>query len=205
LSAKRPPRLATWLAQHLVIDRRRDSLIGDLLERYGERKSNAWYWRQVLLTILACAIQDIADHKVLALRALFVGWALYYLSADVVMWLLPTVRTWVGQWITAQFWADHISFSLLVDVACVVTGWFVARLHPRHAVGMVCLFAVSVFLVLYGTIAWKLAAQPVPTYVPNRDLFIIPVLTVGQPLGVIIGGLCGTRSSPDPLPAVLAD
>ncbi len=202
MSARQPPRFATWLALHLLSGRRRDSLVGDLLERYGERPSNGWYWRQVLLAIVASATRDVAEHKVLALRALLVGWTLYYVSAEIVIRVLPTVRTWVGHWTPASFWADHIPFSLLVDSACAMSGWLVARLHRRTAVGMVSLFAGSVFLLVYGTIVWRLLAQPAPPWVvPPRDLVIIPLLTIGQPLGVVLGGLWGASQNPDASPA----
>jgi signal peptidase I len=49
MKALEPPRLATWLLQHAVSPYHRESLIGDLLETYRAGRTDAWYWRQVLL------------------------------------------------------------------------------------------------------------------------------------------------------------
>jgi len=49
---QQPPRVATWLAQHLMCGPRRESLLGDLIEQYRQGRSGIWYWRQVLGAIL---------------------------------------------------------------------------------------------------------------------------------------------------------
>jgi hypothetical protein len=49
----RPPQLAAWLFEHLTQREHRQALAGDLLEEYLRRRSNMWYWRQVLAAIVA--------------------------------------------------------------------------------------------------------------------------------------------------------
>ena len=61
MSASQPPRLASWLLHHLASSPQRESLAGDLIERYHEGQSATWYWRQVLSAILAGVIRDIRD------------------------------------------------------------------------------------------------------------------------------------------------
>jgi len=61
MSASRPPRLASWLLRHLASSPQRESLAGDLIERYHQGQSATWYWRQVLAAILAGAIRDIRE------------------------------------------------------------------------------------------------------------------------------------------------
>jgi hypothetical protein len=61
MSASQPPRLASWLLQHLVSSPQRESLAGDLIERYHQGRSATWYWRQVLAAILAGVIRDIRE------------------------------------------------------------------------------------------------------------------------------------------------
>jgi hypothetical protein len=61
MSASQPPRLASWLLHHLASSPQRESLAGDLIERYHQGRSAAWYWRQVLAAILAGRIRDIRD------------------------------------------------------------------------------------------------------------------------------------------------
>ena len=46
-----PPPLATWLLRHL--GKPNEALAGDLLEKYETKRSDAWYWRQVVFAIAA--------------------------------------------------------------------------------------------------------------------------------------------------------
>jgi hypothetical protein len=50
-----PPAVATWLVEHVARRYRRESLAGDLLEEYRAGRSSAWYWRQVLCSLIAAA------------------------------------------------------------------------------------------------------------------------------------------------------
>ena len=50
MRSSRPPVLAVWLFQHLTRREHREALAGDLLEEYS-RRSDSWYWRQVLAAI----------------------------------------------------------------------------------------------------------------------------------------------------------
>ena len=61
MSASQPPRLASWLLHHLASSPQRESLAGDLIERYHQGQSPTWYWRQVLAAILAGVIRDIRE------------------------------------------------------------------------------------------------------------------------------------------------
>src|ERR1700688_4363790 len=52
-TAARPPRLAVWLVDLFVFDRRGESIVGDLAEEFSELASasgiasaRSWYWRQ---------------------------------------------------------------------------------------------------------------------------------------------------------------
>jgi hypothetical protein len=47
-----PPKSALWLLRRLCPKRNREAITGDLLERFGERRSTGWFWRQVLVAIL---------------------------------------------------------------------------------------------------------------------------------------------------------
>src|SRR5580658_276016 len=52
MKSSKPPALATWLVEHLIPRGKNEALAGDLLEQFGDWRSAAWYWRQVLVAIL---------------------------------------------------------------------------------------------------------------------------------------------------------
>ena len=51
MTASRPPRLALHVLRALRVDD--ESLVGDIVEEFGARRSHLWLWRQVLGAILA--------------------------------------------------------------------------------------------------------------------------------------------------------
>ena len=55
MTPSRPPRLAAVLLGHFLADN--EPLAGDLLERFAERPSRLWFWRQVLMAIALRAFQ----------------------------------------------------------------------------------------------------------------------------------------------------
>jgi hypothetical protein len=83
-----PPTTATWLLEHLSSGRGNDSLKGDLMEEYRSGRSGAWYWRQVLMTIAVTFWKEISAHKLLAVRAVATGWAVWFLYVSLIApWL----------------------------------------------------------------------------------------------------------------------
>src|SRR5262245_31988649 len=58
-----PPKMATWLMKRFGCSADNDALIGDLAEHYARGKSAPWYWRQVLVAIVATAFSEVRGHK----------------------------------------------------------------------------------------------------------------------------------------------
>lgn len=50
MTASRPPRLALYVLRALGVDD--ESLVGDIVEEFGARRSHPWLWRQVLGAVL---------------------------------------------------------------------------------------------------------------------------------------------------------
>jgi hypothetical protein len=203
MKEQQPPRVATWLARLLVSGARGESLIGDLVEQYSQGRSWGWYWRQVLAAIVVGAVHDIATHKGLALRALTIGWALYYLLAFPVAWAGGIAENWVGEHVIAcepvsfwcQFWRNQLSAELLILVACAVSGSIVARLNRKHWVAMLGLYAASVLLFEYGMIAWLVSRGPAPGPVSRGALLLANLTVLLRPLCIFVGGAWAVQSA----------
>jgi hypothetical protein len=198
-----PPRIATWLAERFLTKRQRESLVGDLIEQYGEGRSVAWYWGQVLGAIVASTTEELVGHKVMALRALALGLGLYFLFSFPVSWMSATAQGWIGSALVScgpaafwcQFWSNQFSAELLVYAACALSGWIIARLHREHAIPAVCLFSAAVLVLEYGMIACLLAANPPPPGVPRTTVVLVSILSVlGRPVAVLFGGLSGVQN-----------
>jgi hypothetical protein len=182
MKSDRPPVLATRLLERLVSGPHGDALAGDLVEQYRHGRSGAWFWRQVVLAILAGVGKGVRDHKLLAVRAIAIGLACYLLSAFPIIWL--------AQWLANEgllrfFWSS----IWLTYTACAASGWFVARLHAAHQLAMVCVYATS--LLLFEWMRWGVgffigrAIHPV-----TPQLLAISVLVLfTRPLLVLLGGL----------------
>ena len=132
-----PPRLATWLLNRFVAPNNRDSLIGDLAEQYQQGRSRFWYWRQAIVAVAVTCVRDIRDHKLLAARALTVGWLVYWLASFPITWLARITRFWVESALSnaayysfwTVFWSGQFGDFTLVYIGCALSGWIVARLR----------------------------------------------------------------------------
>lgn len=212
MTATRPPRLATWVVERFVGGPRRDSLVGDLLEQYAQRRSAAWYWRQVVTAIAVSAARDISAHKRLAVRAVAMGWLAYALLSVPVHWLAEIAGLRMQDWIVSSghyaFWpvflAGPLSATVFSSLAGAAVGWLVARLHPTHAAAMVGLFSVSVALFECGLAAVMLSTQR-HAVMPQAALMLPMVLAMGTPVSVLIGGLWGARADEDSLNGMSPD
>jgi hypothetical protein len=210
MRATRPPRLSTWLLERFVGGPRRESLLGDLIEQYPRRRSAAWYWRQVVTAIVTSVATDISAHKLLAVRAVAVGWLAYAMLSIPVHWLAESVSQQMENWIVTSghysFWPVFLAgpplpATLFACIAAAAIGWMVARLHRTHAAPMVCLFSASVLLFELGFTGLMLATVATQSHapMPKAALMLLVVLNMGTPSSVLIGGLRTARPIEDSL------
>ena len=82
---RRPRRMATWLLQRLTSGPEREALAGDLFEHYQRGRSAAWYNAQVLWAIVAGAVYDVAQHDILAIRAVVIWYVLAWMTAELAL------------------------------------------------------------------------------------------------------------------------
>jgi hypothetical protein len=110
MRATPPPCLATWLLERLAPVEKRESLAGDLIEQHRNGRSASWYWRQTLTAILGGAAADIRAHKLLAVRAVMIGFAAMWAFSELarfslqILWALTSGGVYVGgHWISLSY------------------------------------------------------------------------------------------------------
>jgi hypothetical protein len=198
MKSSRPPIVATWLLEHFLLDSRDTSLIGDLIEDYTQGHSRAWYWRQVLIAIAVGCWRDIRAHKLLAVRALAVGYAILVLEGRMLFTFVPhLVHKLEFLLPTTKF----PGFALLIissALTSAVSGWVVARFHRPHQTAMVFLFAALMGL-LHLRWPWPpeiyrlfLNSFSNPRYLPYLAVEFVRWILV--PICIVAGGLWSYRS-----------
>ena len=196
MSNAQPPRFASWLLTRFASGPQSESMMGDLVEQYRSGRSAAWYWRQVVSAVLAGAGRDLRTHKLLTLRAVAFGSLLYFLLSFPVNWLSVAARVRVIGWLAEtgrySYWSvllgAQLSSAIFVYLACVLSGWIVGRLHSRHSMAMVSVYALSVFVLESGMIAVGFATQGHPP-MPLAALMLPMALAMGRPISILAGGL----------------
>lgn len=201
-----PPRVATWLLRRLAGGPQPEAVLGDLIEQYQRRQSDAWYWRQTVASIAAGAVHDLREHYVFVVRAI----AVWYLLAWPAAAIAETVHGWFGveiwNWTVVQGWDTVRSLWFgrprwgippLLLMSCVnaaMIGWIIACLHRRHAAAVLlgcAAFSIGYLLVSRwsGRMLWPVVFGPMP-YVP---LIADLVALIGAPVSFVVGGLIGSR------------
>ena len=68
------PKFATWLLTQFGCGPANEAVIGDLEEQFRQHpRTRFWYWRQVLIAIMASAFQEIRTQKLRTLGALILA------------------------------------------------------------------------------------------------------------------------------------
>jgi len=187
----RPPSGATWLLHKFGC--RNEALSGDLLEEYSLGRSAAWYWRQVLATIVVGFGKEVRAHNLLAIRAIAVGWTAKCLIVNVVEvpWWRFLDRVLLANGVTQVSWWQHYYLYPLWLIHCVsaaACGWIVGRTHRGHRSAMVLVYLLTVHLWLLPEL-FRLTAD-----VLENHRFLPYLLTwfmefVFATVGILIGGL----------------
>ncbi|HEY6271682.1 MAG TPA: hypothetical protein VIX19_06765 [Terriglobales bacterium] len=105
-----PPTTATWMLKHLASAEGNEELEGDLLEEFQRRRSASWYWRQVLLAILAFP------------NASRIAWLTFWAAIFAAVWVsgLHTISSLMAHFrFQAAFgnWLDRESYGKTIWVA----------------------------------------------------------------------------------------
>ena len=186
----RPPVVATWLLVHFLSGPEQEHIVGDLVEAYRSGRSRIWYWKEVLAAIANGTYTATTERPILAVRALFVGWAVL-LFWDYVLGpaLAPLVRHFVRLSGYPLGPSMLIGFGLALSVR-VSSGWLVASFHRSHRTTTVLLFAASVFIYYLRWLpgVWRAAANTLtntrflPYFIYGLELqFVLPA-------AILLGG-----------------
>ena len=180
MSASQPPRLASWLLHHLASSPQRESLAGDLIERYHQGRSATWYWRQVLAAILAGVIRDIRDMDLHIKKVWLPGAAscLLFFGFYWILILLPFDKT--------RFQFISIPYLVLPFVGAL--GAYLSRRMKGSVVERIlaALFLVFTFVALFAVrIVYGLFFEGKPYMLPHflSGLSVTLVFIIG------VGGL----------------
>lgn len=107
MSTAQRPRLASWLLRRFVAGPQRESLIGDLDERFVSGRSSLWYWRQVVSAILVGVVRDLRQQQRLAIGSVMLTWAI------VIVWVESTLALYLWEPGSVK---DHFDRKLPVSV-----------------------------------------------------------------------------------------
>jgi hypothetical protein len=115
MTPKHPPRLASWILEHLTSDEQKNALSGDLMEEFRSGRSRGWYWRQVATAIIVSVV-----------RTLRINWFAVAFSA---LWALPLPALEIyfhremqlGRFFP-QRWSYPWPYSTICDIALTI-GW----------------------------------------------------------------------------------
>jgi len=136
--------IANWLFQRFNVDA---ALAGDILEEYERGHSRIWYLRQVLAALCVAPWNSLSHHKLLAIRAVFVGLAAEWVIC-VIGWSLIEPLLARRIMTSPAWWVEGLSFVLVTQTAI---GWVVARTHRAHQAAMLLTFLTCNLLLYAGT------------------------------------------------------
>jgi hypothetical protein len=171
MSPSYPPRLASALMRWM--GPRDEALVGDLFEAYRSGRSDWWYWRQVLASIVIGNVTVIRAHKVLALRAIVLGWGVWvlyanYLSGSVFTAARTALNFTEVLFVTGLldwFYVHNIDLPVAVLVAgptiltawigMFASGWLVGYFHRSHGASLVLAYLASLPVPTVGTVLWR--------------------------------------------------
>jgi hypothetical protein len=192
-----PPRLATWLLQRCGI---RESIVGDLLERFRQRPSRVWFWRQALVTILFDLLGQIRDHKLVVVRAVAMGIAIVWFMSWIMNPLLIAFWKFVWNWTVEN---NLETARALIPgpwlqpspraVVWFFSGWIVARTHRPYGVAAVFALGVAHVLAYWLLYAWFQFALDAIIRPPLNTLASSAYWLTMQCSLLFIGGLMGAN------------
>ena len=115
MNRSEPPRVATWMLEHLMLADGNDALAGDLLESFRAGRTAGWYWRQVFAAIALRALRSYKRHRFVILFA--TSWAMLSPAWDLILIRLRNHSNLGGfVWRLAWPWSTVCDFGLSTGI-----------------------------------------------------------------------------------------
>lgn len=185
-----PPAVAVWLLRSLYPERHREALIGDLLEKFGEGHSDAWFWRQVVVAILVGSPRW-SDIGVAAVGTGLIWW---------VPWtgLIPIAErtTWLN-WGAQARWLAVIEITTALAVLPV----FAWRLRLGQALGwrsLLKVFTISAALFAAGDLLTLSLCESNSTLGDSNARWLVILQLAWIFATLLFSASLGRRSPPGP-------
>jgi len=147
-----PVSVIVWLAERALLD---DALVGDMLEAYRRDGSRLRLAREFVGAIGSRIFSQANDHRLLAIRAIALGWLLQIGLGAVTRSSLMYLAHW-GY--SAELWLDQLlGFAVLPPLVLatnvagsLLIGWLVSRLHRPYGPSMTMLYVGALLLFMVG-------------------------------------------------------
>ena len=199
-----PPRVAVWCLTHLVRGERGQAILGDLLERFEEGETRAWFWRQTLATLAYGFARGVRDHGPTFAAALIATTVLFFVMRIVNSYVTGKIIDFQShgmleldpQW--SQRWGWRIALTIIGQLQTMswfaVMGWLVTRIHraqPRLIVVVSALVATALHLPVTIRLAHGLL-----THRRFLEYFIWDLVHLCLATGVlVVCGIWGSRAA----------
>jgi hypothetical protein len=160
----RPPALATWLFESLTRREHREALAGDLLEEYNRRRSDTWYWRQVLAAVVANFRTELRSRRVSVVFALVVcgviPWTQLFLNKGFQSFLVTGIQLkWPGSFLVGIALISVVQSTILLAALII----FIASTNGFHSRRFWIGFCAALFVLAVGnTVVAILQVLPWP-------------------------------------------
>jgi len=148
MKSSKPPALATWLVEHMNPGGRNEALAGDLLEQFSQGRSVTWYWRQVLVAIVAGFMKE---WRILV-------WA----GGATACWALPLYYGRFGDKILTQY-------TLGLEAH---RRWFLVLLYGTASFTRLAMWPLLFAVVMY----WVMTADLTMKHSPRRASLLLCLL-----------------------------
>ena len=204
MTLSKPPALATWMLEHLVLASDTDALAGDMMEEFNRCGSAGWYWRQVFAAIVVGLSRELCQQWKAA------AFALVWTCVELVVmkqWFTSATYRSIHPWTLRHsapdayflFMGAEVLLHLLIVwlglvVYLALMGFLKAQRLTRGQ--LACLLFIVLEICLYQS-GWRLVLRLMsPIHTPTPTLFIALLLVRRMPTFIaLLLSLCATLPS----------